>query len=81
MIGCKFPRAPISVRRGSPSDIHFGRLRKRDFNLARDHPAKPEDVIVVHLTGLGAVGNPVSTGAPALADASLSPILWQLRRL
>ena len=34
---------------------------------AADHPAKPGDVIVVYMTGQGAVSNPILTGTPALA--------------
>jgi uncharacterized protein (TIGR03437 family) len=35
---------------------------------ASDHPAKPGDVIVVYMTGQGAVSNFISTGASALAN-------------
>ena len=35
---------------------------------ASDHPAKPGDVIVLYMTGQGAVSNPIPTGAPALGS-------------
>ncbi len=71
--GALSPAVTFPVAATAPGIFLYGANRAVAQNLdgsinASDHPAKPGDVIVVYMTGQGAVSNPVPTGAPALGS-------------
>ena len=67
------PKVSFVVDQIAPSVLIYGVERAVAQNPdgtvnAAGNPAKPGDVIVVYLTGIGPLDNPVASGAPAPAD-------------
>jgi uncharacterized protein (TIGR03437 family) len=71
--GALIPAVTFPVAATAPGIFQYGTNRAVAVNPdgsinASDHPAKPGDVIVVYMTGQGAVSNPIPSGAPALGN-------------
>jgi uncharacterized protein (TIGR03437 family) len=71
--GVSTPAVTFPVAATAPGIFLYGANRAVAVNPdgsinASDHPAKPGDVIVVYMTGQGAVNNPIPTGATALGS-------------
>ena len=71
--GTEGPAVSFPVAATAPGIFQYGTNRAVAVNPdgsinASDHPAKPGEVIVVYMTGQGAVSNPIASGAPALGS-------------